>query len=330
MHPRAWRWFLGAAVLAAAMSACEQPFGLGLPAEPALERGAANTLGPSGSFEMSGAYTTLNSRWQVDLKVARPAAEHVTVTSSAGSVEAVIIGGTGYFRGHDFLARHMGTDPPSQSVVNAAGNAWWKGAVGLAPQLPDLTDGATFRATFLGSAAVKRTDHVEADGVPSVELSGQRADVFIAASPPYHLVRVVLRPGVAIDGVTDADLHYSNAGRDFGIVAPNDVLDFSNLSTLPPIYTVTAVDTSGCVDASQCLVSAQLKNLGGLTGAKAPSTVRFEMRDAATNQLLGSCTAVVLTDVGYNSTTTVSCTLSGQATNAANVTATVTNPGRSS
>ncbi|HEX2647124.1 MAG TPA: hypothetical protein VHO95_07840, partial [Candidatus Dormibacteraeota bacterium] len=135
---------------------------------------------------------------------------------------------------------------------------------------------------------------------------------------------------VAIDGVTDADLHYSNAGRDFGIVPPSDVIDFSNLSTLPPIYTVVSLDTSGCVSASECVVSAQLKNLGGATGAKARSTVLFEMHDAASNQLVGSCTATVLGDVGYNATTTVSCTLSGQATNGATVTATVTNPGRAS
>ncbi|HEX2645890.1 MAG TPA: hypothetical protein VHO95_01555, partial [Candidatus Dormibacteraeota bacterium] len=186
MHPRVWRWVLGAAVLVAGTSACEQPFGLGLPPEPALERGAAEMLGPPGSFEMTGAYTTLKARWQIDLQVAPPA-EHVTVNSTAGSVEAVIVGGIGYFRGHDFLAKHMATDPLSQSVVNAAGNAWWKGAVGLAPRLPDLTDGETFRATFLGSAATKRTDHVVAEGVPAVLLSGQRADVYIAAAPPYHL-----------------------------------------------------------------------------------------------------------------------------------------------
>src|SRR5215472_9333831 len=158
MHPRVWRWVLGAAVLAAAMSACEEPFGLSLPPEPALERGAGETLGPSASFEMTGVYATGTTRQHIDLQVA-PAGEHVTVSSSAGSVEGLIVGKVGYFRGHDFLTRHMGTDPLSQSVVNAAGNAWWKGSVGLAPQLPDLTDGATFRATFLGSAATRRTDH---------------------------------------------------------------------------------------------------------------------------------------------------------------------------
>jgi hypothetical protein len=43
---------------------------------------------------------------------------------------------------------------------------------------------------------------------------------------------------------------------------------------------------------------------------------------------LGSCQAQVQPDVGYNATTTVSCTIDGvQAQNAAVVTASATNPG---
>jgi hypothetical protein len=45
--------------------------------------------------------------------------------------------------------------------------------------------------------------------------------------------------------------------------------------------------------------------------------------------VLGTCEAPVTPDVGYNATTTVSCTmsLSGQPENAAVVTATADNPG---
>jgi hypothetical protein len=104
------------------------------------------------------------------------------------------------------------------------------------------------------------------------------------------------------------------------------VIDFSNFSTLPPIYTVVSVDTSGC--ASSCVVAAKLKNLGGTGIAVGPSTVSFVMTDPASNKVLGSCKATVQPDVGYNSTTTVSCTLSATATNAAVVTAAADNPGR--
>ena len=54
----------------------------------------------------------------------------------------------------------------------------------------------------------------------------------------------------------------------------------------------------------------------------------FVITDPATNQSLGSCTAVVQPDVGYNGTTTVSCAINAQPPNAAIVTATATNPGR--
>ena len=51
------------------------------------------------------------------------------------------------------------------------------------------------------------------------------------------------------------------------------------------------------------------------------------MRNATGGPPIGSCTAKIQPDVGFNSTTTVSCTITGQATNAAVVTATADNPG---
>jgi hypothetical protein len=223
----------------------------------------------------------------------------------------------------------MGSDPLSRNLVKAAGNAWWKGSAQQLPQLPDFTDGATFRTTFLGPVATQRTDHVSVDGTDAVKLSGPRAEVYIAAAPPYNLLRVRLNDTVVIDGVTNADLKYGNFDSDFQIVAPTDVIDFSNLSTLPPIYTVLSVDTSGC--ASPCSLSAVLKNLGGRSGAKAPTTVTFTVIDSASGQLVGSCKTQVVPDVGYNATTTVGCTvgsLNFQQLNAATVTATPDNPGR--
>ena len=49
-----------------------------------------------------------------------------------------------------------------------------------------------------------------------------------------------------IDAMSDVDFHYGDFDREFGINPPTDVIDFSNLSTLPPIYSVVSVDTSRC------------------------------------------------------------------------------------
>jgi hypothetical protein len=131
-----------------------------------------------------------------------------------------------------------------------------------------------------------------------------------------------------IDGVSEADLRFGNFNRDFPIAAPSDVIDFSNLSTLPPVYSVVSVDASGC--GSPCIVSAVLKNLGGPTGARAPSTITFTMTSTASQGVIGTCQAQIIPDVGYNATTTVSCTIgspSGEQANAAIVTAVADNPG---
>jgi hypothetical protein len=316
-------------VAAVALSACALPAGLGQPTTRTLESGSADTLSAAKSFEITGSYGDSATTWTIDLQVVRPATEHMVVSAADVKLEAIVLGSDAYFRGNQFLSLHMGSDPLSRNLVKAAGNAWWKGAAGIVPRLPDLTVGSAFRATFLGTAVTQRSDHVSVDGVDTIDLSGPRADVFIAAAPPYQLMRLHMKKGAVIDGVSDADFRFAGFNHDFAIAAPSDVIDFSNLSTLPPVYSVESVDTSGC--GSPCVVSAVLKNLGGATGARAPSTITFTMTSTASGSVIGSCPAQVVPDVGYNATTTVSCTIgspSGEQANAAIVTAVADNPGR--
>ncbi|HEV1992530.1 MAG TPA: hypothetical protein VGR34_06665 [Candidatus Dormibacteraeota bacterium] len=341
-----WRRLAGGAAVGMTvlmvLTACDAPFGVGLPTTRALETGAVDTLTAANSFEITGSYaesntliassarsTATTATWSIDLQVTRPATQHAVVSTTGLKLEAIVLGSDAYFRGNEFLSQHMGSDPLSRNLVKVAGNAWWKGSSSNLPSLPDFTDGATFRSTFLGPAVTERTDHMLVDGLDAVELSGPRADVFIAANPPYQLLRVHLKRGAVIDGISDGDLQFKNFGQDFHTVAPTDVIDFSNLSTLPPIYSVVSIDTSGC--GSPCAVSALLKNLGGMTGAQSPSTVTFTITESASRQVLASCKALVQPDVAYNSTTRVGCTMAGlnnQQVNAATVTATAENPGR--
>ena len=325
---------LVAAAALVSLAACDLPFGLGLPSTRTLESGVASSLSNASSFEITGSYLDTNTRWTIDLQLARPGSEHVVASASTESaadvkLEAIVIGDTVYFRGQQFLALHMGGDQVSQNLVKVAGNSWWKGHAGTIPQLPDFTNGTSFRSTFLGPIVTKRTDHASVDGVPAVEMSSPRADVFISAVAPYQVLRVHMVKGAVVDGISEADFRFSNFNQDFKIAAPGDVIDFSNISTLPPVYTVISVDTSAC--GSPCAVSALLKNVGGTVGARAASTVTFTVVDAASGRIAGSCKVQVVPDVGYNSTTTVGCTigdLNNQQLNAATVTATVDNPGR--
>lgn len=315
------------AALALVLAACELPFDLGKPTTRALENGIAEALAPSATFALRGAYATAAGSWTFSAVFVRPDREGISVTGPGGAVDAILIGDQAYFRGQAFLARHMGSDPQSQALVRAAGNAWWKGSSALVPAMPDLTTGSAFRTTFLGAAVTHRTDGLTIDGLPAIELSGPRADVYVRAERPYYPIRVRMKPGVVIDGLGSADLAYGSFNRLLEVQAPADVIDFSNLTTLPPMYTVVSVDTSRC--ASPCVVSAVLKNLGGAEGAKAPSTVTFTL--TTNNTFAGTCQAQVTPDVGYNAKATVSCTITygGQLDSAATVTATADNPGHS-
>jgi hypothetical protein len=310
-----------------ALSACDAPFGIGLPSTRSLEEGVRTSLSTS-SFEITGTYLDAGLTTSMDVQLQRPDREYFVVGSPKVKLEAIVLGSTAYFRGQGFLAAHVGSDPLSQNLVKAAGNAWWKGASGLVPALPELTQADAFSRTFLGPAVSNRIDHVSVDGVDAVDLSGARADVYVTMAEPHRLLGLRLAGQTLVDGLQSATLAYGGYGKDFGVSAPTDVIDFSNLSTLPPVYQVVSVDTSRC--GNPCVVSALLKNLGGLSGAKAPSTVTFTMTATSNNAVIGICQAQVVPDVGYNSTTTVSCTISNltQTANAAIVTAIADNPGR--
>lgn len=332
----AGRAAVGMAVLVV-LAACDPPFGLGLPTTRAVEDGVAASLDAATSFKITGSYATAvvsgetvsGNQRTVELELARPSTEHVLLSGVNLALEAILIDKAAYFRGRAFLASHTSSDPLSQSRVRAAGNAWWKGSAALAPELPDFTKGTSLAATFLGSAVTARTDHVSVGGVAAIDLSGPRADVFIGEAAPHQVLRLHMKSRVVIDGIEGADLLYTDFDRNFGIVAPKGAIDFADLSTLPPIYTVVSVDTSGC--SLTCVVAALLKNLGGRIGALAPSKVTFTMTDPATSTVLGSCTTDVKPDVSYNATTKASCTIdgvNGLVQNAALVTAAAVNPGR--
>jgi len=320
---------LVAAVILTTLTACDLPAGLGTPTTRSLEAGAVATLTAANGFEITGAYSDGSNHWTIDLQVERRNAEHVVVTGSAVQLEAVILEKDAYFHGPQFLSAHMGNDPLSRGLVKVSGNGWWRGSAAQAPQLPDLTDGNLVRSTFLGQAVTQRVDHVSVDGIDAVDLSGPRAEVFISSQAPYRLLRIRLKHGAAVDGIRDGDLRFGQYNRDFGISAPTNVIDFSNLSTLPPIYTVLSVDTTRC--GSPCTVSALLKNLGGMTGAGGPSIITFTMTDSASRQLVATCQTPVHPDVGFNATTTVACTfpdIASQHGNAMTVTAVADNSGR--
>ena len=265
----------------------------------------------------------------MDLQLERPASIHLVLAGGSTPLEAIVTGGSAYFRGRQFLLSHVATDSRSQELASIAGDSWWKGLPGNLPKLTDFTDGQAFRSTFLGPAAGRRTDHVSVDGIPAVEFSGPRADAYIAVAPPEQPLRLRVHPGLTIDGIQGADLRYGNFGRLPPITPPAGVIDFSNASTLPPLYGVVSVDTSRC--GSPCVVTAQLVNVGGTQPARAPSTVTFTLTGAVSGVTLGSCQVKVIPDVGHSSTTTVGCTspgVAGSDLNAATVTATMTNPGK--
>ena len=217
-------------LVAAALAACD-PFGL--PSTRALENGATSMLTSATSFEVKGSYRASDVAWTIDLQLSnQPPARRMSVSNGDVKLDAIVLPSVAYFSGQAFLLQFLGGDPRSRDLARAAGNGWWTGPATLVPKLVDLTSSDAFRSTFLGSAITSRKDHLTIDGSDAVELSGPRADVYIASAAPNRLLRLVIPKKVTIDGIGQSDLHYSNYDKEFDLSAPKDVIDFSNLSTL--------------------------------------------------------------------------------------------------
>jgi hypothetical protein len=322
------RRLLSGLTIALLLPGCELPFGLGLPTTRDLENGALARLGSAKSLEVAGSYEDSSGRWDLDVQITRPGAEHIVASKNGVPIEAILLGKDGYFRGQELLAQQLNGDEPSRSLARAAGNGWWKGLLpAVGPDLSDFTASARVKSTFVNADVVTRRDHIAVNRIETAELSLPRADLYIREVAPHDLIRLQMRPGTLVGGMAKADLVFSHYGTDFKIVAPPSVINFADLSTLPPNYTVLSVDASGC--GTPCTVNAALKNLGGKTGAKAPSTVALVMTDLNSGGMIGTCTATVVPDVDYNATTTVSCTIAKPAgqDGPGKVTATPTNPG---
>src|SRR5438270_1964882 len=322
------RRLLAAAAMTLLVAGCDLPLGLGFATTRELEDAALGRLASARSFEVSGSYFELGEHWVIDVQVARPHAKHVLVERNGVRLEAILIGAATYFRSQQILTQVLGGDQASKNLAQAVGNAWWTGLPATGSSPFDFTDPAELKAGLINSGLVNRRDRVPANGVQTAELSGPRADAFIAEAAPHELIRLRMRPGAVLEGIEKGDIIYSHYGANFKITPPTSVINFADLTTLPPDYTVLSVDISGC--GSPCLVQATLKNLGGRNGAKAPSTVSFQMSDLISGRAIGGCTGTVTPDVDYNATTTVSCTIAeaaGADFAGAKVTATPNNPG---
>ena len=322
------RRLLIAAAVMLLLAGCDLPLGLGFATTRELEDGALSTLASAKSLEVSGSYVEQSEHWVIDVQVVRPRSKHAVVQRNGVRLEAIVIGADRYFRSPQVLADQLSADQASRDLAQAAGSAWWTGLAVPDSNPFDFTDAAVLRATLINSDLATRRDRVTVNGVETAHLSSAGADVYIEEAAPHHLVRLQMRISKVVEGISQADLLFNHYGADFKIAAPHDVINFGDLSTLPPEYTVVSVDTSGC--ATPCVVQATVKNLGGRKGAKAPSTVTFQMTDLVSGKAIGGCTGTVAPDVDYNATTTVSCAIAeaaGADFAGAKVTATPTNPG---
>lgn len=299
------------------IAACGLPFGLGKPSTSQLENGAADNLAKAKSFEAQGTFSESGTDYKFDTKYAAPNTEDVQVIQGNLSYELLQMNGTVYFKGSDYLATVLGSDPNAQQILKGVGTRWFTSKSATPIDLSDITNANKVKANFLNTIATKRADDVITNGQDTAELTLVDGIVDITENTPYRLVRLRSLKGQTLNGVTGFDMTFSNYDKDFGIQAPTDVFDFDDPTTWPPLYKVDSVaqktiaGTTSCDDP--CTLTATVENVGGVKGASAPSTVTFTLSSAADKSTLGTCKVTIQPDKPHAQQFTVSCSIQSAA-----------------
>jgi hypothetical protein len=293
-------------------SGCAIPFvGPSLPSTADLVNGAATNFSSASSVEVTGAFNQSGYQYTIDMQVVPPSTVHLTMQENNIQLEAVQLNGKLFFRGADFLAKQVRTDPAGQRLAKAIGAGWFSSKATNLIDMSSFTDAAKVKANFLNTMAVKRQDTLGSDGVKTAELTGPGYTLNITEVKPYRLVSLRIARVASTPEFTDAELAFTNYNKDFGITAPTTVFDLDDHSTWPPLYFRVSMSPAGCNDP--CTLSAVFQNDGGTAGAPAPSTVLFTLANQAGGGLFGSCTTTIRPDVPNGAQVTQSCGISSPA-----------------
>ncbi len=306
------RRLLVVAALGLMTAACSLPFGIGQASTSQLINGAADNLGKASGFEVTGKFTSVSDKYQIDLQYQSTGAAHMDITQNSTHLELLQISGKAYYRGKAFVASVAGTDALGQALARAVGDKWFTSKDATPLDMSGFTDAAKVKANFLNSLSVSRKDNVSVNGTDTAELSDSNTILNISESSPYQLLRLRTQPGKKVSDMTDTDLTFSNYNKSFSITQPADVFQMDAPATWPPYYVVTAINLGRCT-GDPCTVSATVQNNGGAKGASAPSVVSFTLTNDADSSTLGTCKATVAPDVDNGKTATVSCSVTGGA-----------------
>jgi hypothetical protein len=292
--------------------ACASPLGgPGLPSTADLINGAAKDFSNASSLEISGSFNQSGYHYTIDMQVTPPSTARVTMSQNNLQLEAVQVGGKVYFRGRDFLAKTVATNPAGPRLAKAIGAGWFTSKDTNLLDMSNFTEASKVKANFFNTLSVKRKDNVGSDGVKTAELAGTDYTLYITETSPHRLVYLRAAKATTLSDVTDAELAFTNYNKDFGIRAPTAAFDLDDHGAWPPLYFRISMDASRC--DYPCILSAVFQNEGGTAAAPGPSTITFTLTNKADGSSFGSCTVAIQPDVPNGAQVTKSCSITSAA-----------------
>lgn len=258
----------------------------------------------------SGSFTRANHHYTVELSENKRGDAQGFVTQDGVRFELRAVDGRAYVRaGQDYWK----TTSDAQLARVFDGQWVYSSVVSVDVSEAVLRESLSALSLLdVHGTGLKQGPRTRVGGADALRLTDARGDVYVSASSPVRILRIVTRPGYTTgDGLSDVDLRfdYPSALR---VAKPEAFLDPEDPRTLPALFLVEpdSLRFTNCTGTSAgCGLSATVRNRRGQSGGQ-PRADFHLTRDGGAD--LGSCSAPI-EPVPYDQTEDVSCTVSGPA-----------------
>lgn len=284
--------------------------GLGARSADQLATEATRSFTSAPVVHRSGSFTRANHHYTVDLGENRRGDAQGLVTRDGVRLELRAVDGRAYVRaGQDFWK----TTSDAQLARVLDGQWVYSSVVSVDVSEAVLRESLSPLSLLdVHGNGLKKGPATRVGGADAVRLTDARGDVYVSASSPVRILRIVTRPGTTTgDGLSGVDLGFDYPPA-LTVARPEAFLDPEDPRTLPALYLVepsTLHFTSCTATSAGCALSATVRNRRGQSGGQ-PRADFHLTRDGGAD--LGSCSAPIQ-PVPYDQTEEVSCTVSSPA-----------------
>jgi hypothetical protein len=284
--------------------------GIGARSADQLATEATRSFASAPVVHRSGSFTRANHHYAVELSESKRGDAQGLVTQDGLRFELRSVDGRAYVRaGQDYWK----TTSDAQLARVFDGQWVYSSVVSVDVSEAVLRESLSALSLLdVHGTDLRKGPRTRVGSADAVRLTDARGDVYVSASTPVRILRIVSKPGYTTsDGLSGVDLRFDYPST-LSVTKPEAFLDPENPRTLPALFLVEtdSLRFTNCTSTSAgCAMTATVRNRRGQSGGQ-PRADFHLTRDGGGD--LGSCSAPIK-PVPYDQTQEVSCTVSSPA-----------------